>query len=255
MWKPGTGEVVDSSAQASYNVVPMLILLSELTGKTDYQKVALSTAEYCWKNYLAEGSFVGGTIDNPDVIDKEAGTLSMETYLSVFEATRDKTWLERAVAAANFAETWIYIWNVPMVTSENNAELHWKRGIPTIGLQLISSGHSLVDAYMAFDADEYVFLFKNTGDSHYYDVAKLLLHNTKSMVAVPGRIYDLRGPGWQQEHWSLAPLRGYGLHRGWLPWVTTSQLNGIYGIRELDKNIYEEMIHDDMNAAQKAEEK
>ena len=108
-------------------------------------------------------------------------------------------------------------------------------------MQLISTGHSLVDEYMAFDVDEFAFLYKATNDKHYFHVAKLLLHNTKSMVAVPGRLYDLRGPGWQQEHWSLAPLRGNGLHRGWLPWVSTSQLNGIQGLKELDVHLFEEL--------------
>jgi hypothetical protein len=70
---------------------------------------------------------------------------------------------------------------------------------------------------------------------------KLLPHNTKSMVAIPGRLHDLRVPGWQQEHWSLAPLLGNGLHRGWLPWVSTSQLNGIPGLKELDENLYNEL--------------
>ena len=77
--------------------------------------------------------------------------------------------------------------------------------MPTAGLQLISTGHSLVDAYMAFDVDEFAQLYQLTGDAHYLDVARLLLHNTKNMLALPGRTYDLGEPGWQQEHWSLAP--------------------------------------------------
>ncbi|MDQ6842868.1 MAG: hypothetical protein M3Z92_00750 [Bacteroidota bacterium] len=44
-----------------------------------------------------------------------------------------------------------------------------------------------------------------------------------------------------QEHWSLAPMRGYGIHRGWLPWVSTSQLNGIIELEELDEQLYNEL--------------
>jgi hypothetical protein len=108
-------------------------------------------------------------------------------------------------------------------------------------VQLIATGHSLVDQYMTFDADEYAKLFKYSGDTHYYEVSRLLLHNTKSMLALPGRTYDLAGPGWQQEHWSLAPRRGYGLHRGWLPWVSTSHLNGILGLMEFDPELFEKL--------------
>lgn len=123
-----------------------------------------------------------------------------------------------------------------MADGQLGAELHWKPGVPTTGLQLIATGHSLVDEYMAGSADEYVRLARHSGDRHDLHVALILAHNTKSMLAVPGQTYDLGTPGWQQEHWSLAPRRGVGLHRGWLPWVATSQLNGLFGLMELERS-------------------
>ncbi|HGY56736.1 MAG TPA: hypothetical protein ENK44_13605 [Caldithrix abyssi] len=232
-WQPGTGELIEETTLSSYNAVPFLVLMSKITGDEKYLNSAKRAADVSWAYSQKNGKFVGGTIDNPNVLDKEAATLSLEACLLLYEQTWEKKWLERAKMAANFAETWIYIWNVPMPMDESNHGLQWKKGNSTIGLQLISTGHSLVDMYMSFDADEFAKLYQYTGDAHYLDVARILLHNTKTMTAVPGREYDLRGPGWQQEHWSLAPPRGYGLHRGWLPWVATSQLNGIYGIEDL----------------------
>jgi hypothetical protein len=241
-WQPGTGKVSDPSPQSTYNVIPFLVLLSKAAESDKYFTAALKAAEYCWTQGHANGIFVGGTIDNPNVIDKEAGTLSLEAYLTLYQATKDTKWLERAKMAANFAETWIYIHNVPMLSDEDDSKLHWKKGVSTIGLQLISSGHSLVDDYMAFDVDEYAHLYSYTSDQHYFEVARLLLHNTKNMVALSNRPYDLRGSGWQQEHWSLAPPRGYGLHRGWLPWVSTSQLNGIFGLDDLDAELRNKLM-------------
>ncbi len=240
-WIPVTGEVADSSLQSTYNTIPFLILQSELTGDSKYKEAAIRAGEFAWENGQSTGIFVGGTIDNPNVVDKEAGTLSLEAYLALYESTKDQKWLERAKMAAAFSETWIYIWNVPMPEDERDEDLHWKKGVSTIGLQLISTGHSLVDAYMAFDADEFAKLYSLTGDEHYKEVAAILLHNTKGMVALPGRLYDLPGPGWQQEHWSLAPERGLGRKRAWLPWVATSQLNGIFGIQEYDPELFDEL--------------
>ncbi len=240
-WRPFTGEVVDTSSASTYTVIPYLLLLAEATGEQLYKEAAIKAGTYCLQNSVS-GVFVGGTIDNPNVIDKEAGTLSLEAYLALYHVTKKRQWLTAAQGAANYAETWMYVWNVPMPQSADNNTLGWKRGVPTTGLQLISSGHSLVDAYMAFDVDEYAQLFTLLHDPHYYDVARLLLHNTKSMLALPGRVYDLKGPGWQQEHWSLAPVRGNGLHRGWLPWVSTSHLNGIFGLQEFDRLLYNQLI-------------
>ncbi len=128
-----------------------------------------------------------------------------------------------------------------MPADADDGQLHWKRGVPTTGLQLIASGHTLVDAYMAFDADEYARLYRLTGDDHYLEVACILLHNTKAMVALPDRLCGLRGPGWQQEHYSIAPPRGTGRHQFWLPWVATSQLNGVFGLMEYDKELYDRL--------------
>jgi len=189
-------------------------------------------AEFCWHHGQCRGQFVGGTIDNPNVLDKEAAALSLDAYLLLAQATGDSVWLERARAAADFAETWIYCWNVPMPADEPGAQLPWKRGVSTVGLQLIATGHSLVDFYPACDARRYGQLYQQTGDRHYLEIARILLHNTKGMLAIPGRTYDLPGPGWQQEHWSLAPIRGFGLHRAGSPGWPPSGLDGIFGALE-----------------------
>jgi len=80
---------------------------------------------------------------------------------------------------------------------------------------------------------------------HYRDIARLLLHNTKTMLALPGRTYDVAGPGWRQEHWSLAPRRGCGIHRLWAPWVSCSHLWGIESLEEYDPTLFAELAAGD----------
>jgi len=241
-WKPGTGEVVNHSPQSSYNAIPFLVLLTELTGDNRYLEAAKRAGDYCWDTTHSKGIFIGGTIDNPNVLDKEAGTLSLEAYLSLFHHTSERKWLDRAMVAGNYAETWMYIWDIPIPTEEDDHDLYWKKGVSNIGLQLISVGHSGADQYMAFDVNEYADLYLNTKDQHYYQVAMILLHNTKAMLALPGREYDLKGPGWQHEHWSMAPVRGVKNMPEWLPWIGTSQLNGIFELEDLDEDLYQKMI-------------
>ena len=121
--------------------------------------------------------------------------------------------------------------------------MHWKEDVSTVGLQVISSRNpGGGDMYMTYEVDEYAKLYKYTKDEHYLDVARILLHNTKGLLALPGRTYGMVGPGWQQEHWGISsPRRGYGGHRDWLPWVTTSHLNGILMLEEFDKELYNQL--------------
>jgi hypothetical protein len=243
-WRPGTTEVVEPSGSSSYNPVPLLVMLSQDTGPAgkQYMDAAIKAAEYVWTTYGTKGVFVGGTMDHPNVVDKEAGMLSLEAFLALFEATKDQKWLDRAQVAANYAETYMWIWNVPMAADAIDGELHWKKGVPTYGLQGISaSGGGGVDEYMDWSTPAFAKLYKYTNDAHYLDVARILLNDTKAMLALPGRTYDLAGPGWQQENFSLGNRRGFGGHRAWLPWVSCNHLWSITGLEEFDPVLFKQL--------------
>ncbi|NLX26353.1 MAG: hypothetical protein GXY61_10405, partial [Lentisphaerae bacterium] len=91
-------------------------------------------------------------------------------------------------------------------------------------------------------ASSYAKLYLLTDDPHYLDIARILLHATKSMVALPGRPYDLKAVGFQQEGWRMGPGgsgRGVGGHRFWLPWITANHLYSITGLEEVDPALFE----------------
>ena len=241
-WHGGTSEVLEASGTSSYNPVPMLVKLSLQTGQKSYLDAGIRAAEYVWQNYGSRGLFVGGATDNPNITDKEAGMLSLEAFLDLYDATKDPKWLNRAIAAGNYAESYIWIWNVPMPLDAIDADLNWKRGVSTIGVQGITTrAAGGVDEYLDWAVPAYARLYKDTNDEHYLDVARILLLDTKSMLALPGRTYDLKGPGWQQEHWGMSNTRGFGTHRSWLPWVSVNHLHGITGLEELDPVMYQRL--------------
>ena len=242
-WNSGKGDVKEASGTASYNPVPLLVKLSEETGQKRYLESAIRAADYVWANYGSKGVFIGGATDNPNIVDKEAGMLALEAYLALYENTKEPKWLERAQAAGDYAETWIWIWNVPMPEDAKDSELGWKKGVPTVGAQGITAqAFATVDQYMAWSVPAYARLYKYTNDPHYLDVARVLLHGSKAMLALPGRTYDLLGPGWQQEHWKMGPnTRGVGGHRAWLPWISVNHLHGITGLEDLEPALYQRL--------------
>jgi hypothetical protein len=240
-WERGSSEVAEETGTTSYNPIPLLVLMSEETGDPKYKESAIRAAEYVWENWGSRGVFIGGAIDNPNITDKEAGMLSLEAYLSLYDSNKEPKWLERAQAAANFAESWIWIWQVPMPEDANDIQLHWKKGVPALGFQGITAAVAGgVDEYLDWAVPSYAKLYKLTNDQHYLDVARLLLHDTKQMVALPGRQYDYRGIGWQQEGWRMGPgsSRGISGHRFWLPWISANHLYGITGLEEYDPALF-----------------
>jgi hypothetical protein len=248
-WKPGSSEAAEITGTTSYCPVPLLIMMSDETGDPKYSQSAVRAAEYVWENWGKRGLFVGGASDNPNITDKEAGMLSMEAFLSLYESTNETKWLERAKTAADFTESWIWIWNLPMPLDADDTHLHWKKGVPTIGLQGITAlGVGGADEYLDWAVPSYAKLYRYTHEPHYLDVARILLNGTKSMVALPGRQYDMKGIGWQQEGWRMGPGgrgRGVGGHRFWLPWISANHLYGITGLEEFDPALYQQLTKRD----------
>lgn len=244
-WKPGSNEVAEPTGTTSYAPVPLLVIMSEETGDSKYKQSAIRAAEYVWANWGTNGLYVGGASDNPNITDKEAGMLSMEAFLSLYDSTKEAKWLERAEAAADYAESWIWIWNLPMPLDADDAQLHYKKGVPTVGIQGITARVAgSADEYLDWAVPSYAKLYNLTKDQHYFDVARVLLHDTKSMVALPGRQYDMKGIGWQQEGWRMGPGgngRGVGGHRFWLPWISSNHLNGINGMEEYDPALFKRL--------------
>jgi hypothetical protein len=239
-WERGTGKVVEQSASSSYAPVPMLALLAQAHGPAGarYREAALRAADYVWRAQGEPGIFTGATLDFPDVIDKEAGMLSIEAFLAAYDLTQDRRWIDRAAIAADFTETWMYLWDVPMAVDAIEGELHWKKGVPTTGVNVVViGGRGLADQYLDWSTPAYARLAMLTGDAHYRHVARILLANTKAMMAMPGRTFDLVGPGWQQENFDLSLRRGFGGHRAWLPWVSVHHLWSIVGLERLDPRL------------------
>jgi hypothetical protein len=231
------GRVIDNSTSSSALAVPFLLAVAAATGETRFREVGLTAAEASWRDSGSSGAFAGATLDNPDVVDKEASIMALEAYLAAHLATGADEWLARARGAAIVAETWIHLWDIPMAVDGDATTGHWKRTRPTTGMQLITSGVTMSDGFLQVNAAAFALLGDLTGEAHWLDVARLVHHGSKAMLAVPGRLFDLAGPGWQQEHWGFATNRGRGLNRSWLPWTAVATIDGVFRLRDLPRGI------------------
>ena len=215
--------------QNTAHPIRYLVDLAAATGERRYAEAAARAGEYCLANVHAAFQYVGGTADNPNVIDKEAGFMSLDAFLALHDLTGDPRYLPAATQAADFMETWVYAWNVPPAPDARGRGSLPAR-LPVSGFSLIATGHSASDLFLAGAPYFYQRLFVATGDPHYLEVARLLLYNPRQFVDVNGSL-GYGQPGLVTEALSLAPPRDGGVSV-WLPWLTVSIVEPMVRLEE-----------------------
>ncbi len=218
-----SGKPLQMTTDNTSHAIPFLSALYRATGDDSYRKAAISAGNYAWDSIHNPACYVGGTPDNPNVTDKEAAQLALEGFLSLYDATKDAKWLDAAKRAADFVETWVYVWDVPMPDGDEAVAVFDR--INTAGLSLVAAGHSYADCADASSAYAFDRLYRLTGDRHYRDMSLILLHNTKQFLDTDGS-KGYAHPGLQVEGIGLSLLRGRGA-RVWLPWCTFAQIDSI----------------------------
>jgi hypothetical protein len=239
-WKPGTSEVFNNSPSATYAPIVLYVPLARVTGQKKYMDSAIRAGDFLWANYGAKGNYQGGAVDASSsqlLTDKEAGMASLDAFMALYDATKQQKWLTYALSAADFAESWIYIWNVPLPGNVPDKEMRWRNG-SMVGVQGITANGAGIgaggDEYLDWAVTLYAKAYEYSKDPHYLEVTKILLHNTKAKMATPKDTFDFVGPGWEQEGWNAD-------HGKWLTWMGANHLNGIYTLEEFDPKLYRQL--------------
>ncbi|WP_306205242.1 hypothetical protein [Actinoplanes sp. RD1] len=194
-------------------------------------EAAERAGEYVLREQVARDDYRGGTLDNPNVVDKEAAELAMTALLSLYETTGDPKWLTGAERAARLAVTWHLLWDVPPRPGTRVAAA----GVRSTGWGGINStwGAGVTDIYSLFFLDSFVRISRLTGDPLYETVADLAAYGCQQVLSHPGESFGFAGTGMQPEGISFcdqgvdAGLIAKGDTWGGLGWPYTAGTSGL----------------------------
>lgn len=238
------GSCCMDSRASTQCVVRFLVQLYLVTGNEEYLQTALRAGEWSWLNQYKLFEYRGGPCDTSDILDKESGIYAMFAYIALFDVTGDQKWLEAACGAADYTETFTFVWDFPV---HNPYPAHPFNRNHISGQSNVSVGMAGGDIYMAACSYTYYRLWLLTGDPHYCDFAEFLNRNCKQANDVDGSC-GYRYPGLVNEGAHFGEQE-YRSRYHWLPWCTFVEVDpasrfmdtfGSHEIAEIEKLPLEE---------------
>jgi hypothetical protein len=224
----GKHRATHPSKATTANPIRYLTQLHRATSDRRYLDAAVRAGEFCWREVHQNYFYAGSVIDNPVTIDRESGQEALAAFLALRDATHDPRWLEAAVQAARFTETWMIAYEIPPVNHET-------KGFPSdkslVGQTLIATGQSSADLGLAFSSVDFYRLFLFTGDDHFLQVARLLIHNTKQALNWDGTLYPGKARGLQMEAFLVSMPRRRGVMEC-LSWNFAAHLDPLVRLKD-----------------------
>ena len=220
-------------------VVRFLVQLYLVTGNRAYLDTAVKAGEWAWQHQYRLFEYRGGPCDTSDIMDKESGIYAMFAFTALYDATGEAKWLEAACGAADYTETFTFVWHFPVHVPY---PAHPFNRNHISGQSNVSVGTAGGDIYMAACSYAYYRLYLLTDDSHYLDFAEFLNRNCKQANDTDGSC-GYRYPGLVNEgaHFSEQEYRS---RYHWLPWCTFVEVDpasrffdtfGAHEIAEIEK--------------------
>lgn len=230
-----------SGKTATGAVVPFLLALAGATGADGqrFRAAAGRAGGYVQTAIVASDDYRGGTLDNPNVVDKEAALIAMQAMLGLHDDAvqsgigNPAQLLHAARRAATIGVTWHSIWEVPNLPDTALG----REGARSVGWGGINSiwGVGVTDIYSLFFAGDLLRLGRLAQEPLFAGIAQLIACSSLQMLSVPGAIHGYADLGMQPEGISFSSqgvdegLIAKGDTWGGLGWPYTA---GTYGLDE-----------------------
>lgn len=220
-------------------VIRFLAQMFTITNCEEYKTSSIRAGEWTYTNLYRNMEYRGGTCDNLDILDKEAGIYALFAFLALYDLTGGDKWLEASCGAADYVETFTYIWNFPVTTNFPTMPFNFNH---ISGQSHIVVGAGGADVYMACGGYVFYRLYLLTGDTHYRDYAEFIYINSKQANDIDGS-YGAAIPGLVHESGFFCEQLYQGNYH-WLPWCTFVEVDpvsrmvdtfGTYEIAEAEK--------------------
>jgi hypothetical protein len=158
-----------------------------------YLEVAQAVGEHYFDRYVQMGLTCGGPGDALQCPDSESAAALLESFMTLFEATRERVWIERARAVGHLLASWVISYDYDATQSGRGAptsaairttggvltDAQSRTGMPG---QVLLSGDALFRLYRATGEVGWLELLRDTT----HNLAQYLAHAERTPAGAPG---------------------------------------------------------------------
>jgi hypothetical protein len=108
-----TGELIVGGSSAAALAPAALAAAADLFKEPRYLQVARDAGRFFFERFVATGLTCGGPGDALQCPDSQSAAALVESFVTLYEATGDRAWVERARAAAHLYATWVFTYDAP----------------------------------------------------------------------------------------------------------------------------------------------
>lgn len=226
----GLSEETTTLADSKLNTpvaIRYLVRMYEYTGNKAYLEAAKKAGAFTIDQIASQGKYVGGTPDNANTCDREAGIYAMYAFNALYSATKEQTYLYYAEQSAVFTLSWMYTYKFNVANPDDNLAGNVLEDGKNDGLSMIATGHSSVDTFISAAYYELFKLWIWTEKDFYFDAAYFVQTNSRqtfSCVSDLGYVYG----SFAVEATDISNFYFVTAENGvWLPWITNSNVEPI----------------------------
>ena len=242
LWKNNgqLGQFVDSrngeiqvGGSTSGAIVPAaLVLASGYFNNPAYQKIAEEIAEYYYQNFVRMGITCGGPGDALQSPDSESSYAMLESFIRLYETSRDKKWLKYAEEMSNQFSSWVIGYNYSF--PEHSAL--GRSGILTTGAVMANAQNKHgAPGICTHSGSALLRLYRESGDKRHLDILQEITRFIPQNLSHPQHPIPGMKNGWMSERVSTTDwLEGIGEIMYGSTWAETAlmltytEIPGIY---------------------------
>lgn len=209
--------------------IKFLAKMYELTRNEAYKNAVIKAADFTYTElYEKLGKYVGGTPDNPNVVDKEAAIYAFYAGVYAYKIKQDERYKKFMIHASCCALSWTFMYDYACPSGDSSATNPFVEEGHMIGFSVIATGHGAADNFSSFIWYELYRVFELTGIEYFKEAAILLQHNCKGSTDYNGDfgyLYNAMCP----EATRVSDFSFIGV-KVWLPWCSIANIQPIINL-------------------------